>query len=47
MKLKGATIHFRIDEETKKKLQEKAREENRTLSNYIVTKLVSEVENGR
>ena len=37
-------INIRIDAETKKRLEEKAREQNRTVSNFIKTLIKKEIE---
>lgn len=44
---KTERLFIRIDEDLKKKLQERAENENRTLSNYIESILIKEIKKGQ
>lgn len=41
---KTERLYIRIDEDLKKKLQERAKNEHRTLSNYVESILIKEIE---
>lgn len=44
---KDEIIRFRIDSETKEKLQKLADEDNRTLSSYIINLLMQEIKKSK
>lgn len=41
--MKNTTIQIRIDEETKKMIEEKAKQENRSVSNYLINLALQDI----
>ena len=41
--MKNTTIQIRIDEKTKKLIEEKAKQENRTVSNYLINLALKDI----
>lgn len=45
--MKNTTIQIRIDEETKKMIEEKAKQENRSVSNYLINLALQDIEKNK
>ena len=41
--MKNTTIQIRVEEETKKLIEEKAKQENRSVSNYLINKALQDI----
>lgn len=41
--MKNTTIQMRVDEETKKMIEEKAKQENRSVSNYLINLALQDI----
>ena len=41
--MKNTTIQIRVDEETKKMIKEKAKQENRSVSNYLINLALQDI----
>ncbi|WP_141567346.1 plasmid mobilization protein [Peptoanaerobacter stomatis] len=41
--MKNTTIQIRVDEETKKMIEEKAKQENRSVSNYLINLALQDI----
>ncbi|MGP1567946.1 MAG: plasmid mobilization protein [Peptoanaerobacter stomatis] len=41
--MKNTTIQIRIDEKTKKLIEEKAKQENRSVSNYLINLALQDI----
>nr|DAX37146.1 MAG TPA: antitoxin [Caudoviricetes sp.] len=41
--MKNTTIQIRVDEETKKMIEEKAKQENRSVSNYLINLALKDI----
>ena len=42
-KMKNTTIQIRVEEETKKLIEEKAKQENRSVSNYLINQALQDI----
>ena len=42
-KMKNTTIQIRVEEETKKLIEEKAKQENRSVNNYLINQALIEI----
>ena len=41
--MKNTTIQIRVDEETKKMIEKKAKQENRSVSNYLINLALQDI----
>ena len=41
--MKNTTIQIRVDEKTKKMIEEKAKQENRSVSNYLINLALQDI----
>jgi ribbon-helix-helix protein, copG family len=41
--MKNTTIQIRVEEETKKLIEEKAKQENRSVSNYLINQALQDI----